>query len=64
MLVFFNEALLLIRNTFSYSAPWVEHYGVVVVVFSAVNVVVYLYTMTVALREMQDEKGGRINDNI
>lgn len=64
VLVFFNEALLLIRNTFSYSAPWVEHYGVVVVVFSAINVVVYLYTLTVALREIQDEKGGRINDSI
>lgn len=56
LMVFLNEGLLFIRNTHGHSVPWTEHYAVIVVVLSAVNVIIYCYTMYVAVKEMYKTK--------
>lgn len=56
VMVFINEGLLFLKATHGYSVPWLEQYPQIMVVFSGINLIVYCFTMYVAVKEMYDVK--------
>lgn len=52
MLVFVNEGLLFLKATHGYTVPWLQFYPQIMVVFSGVNLLVYCWSMYVAIKEM------------
>jgi len=56
VMVFINEGLLFLRATHGYGVPWLEYYPQIMVALSGVNLVVYCYTMCIAIMEMYNEK--------
>ena len=56
IMVFINEGLLFLKATHGYNVPWSQEYSQVMVVFSGINLVVYCFTMYVAVREMYNTK--------
>lgn len=56
VMVFINEGFLFLKATHGYSVPWLEQYPQIMVVFSGINLIVYCFTMYVAVKEMYDVK--------
>ena len=56
VMVFINEGFLFLKATHGYSVPWLEQYPQIMVVFSGINLIIYCFTMYVAVKEMYDVK--------
>ena len=52
VMVFLNEGILFLKATHGYTVPWLQYYPQIMVVLSAVNLLVYCWTMYVAIKEM------------
>ncbi len=52
VMVFVNEGLLFLKATHGYAVPWLQYYPQIMVVLSGVNLLVYCWTMYVAIKEM------------
>ena len=52
VMVFVNEGLLFLKATHGYAVPWLEYYPQIMVVLSGVNLLIYCWTMYVAIKEM------------
>ncbi len=51
-MVFLNEGFLFLKATHGYTVPWLQYYPQIMVVLSGVNLLVYCWTMYVAIKEM------------
>ncbi len=64
VMVFANESLLLLRNTHGYAVPWTGYYQQIVVILSAVNLLLYCYTVYIAVKEMYQPKEMRADASV
>ena len=56
IMVFINEGFLFLKATHGYSVPWLDEYPQIMVVFSGINLLLYCFTMYIAIKEMYSPK--------